>query len=79
MSEHGMRTKARGWFRRDVEGQLENAAGGRARLRVVVLLAFVLALDSADKATIGATAVQLEPPGSRSARSWPRPARRWPR
>ncbi len=40
--------------------QLRAAVGGPARLRVVILLASVLALDSADKATIGATAVQLE-------------------
>jgi len=36
------------------------ARPGPARLRVVILLASVLALDSADKATIGATAVQPE-------------------
>jgi predicted MFS family arabinose efflux permease len=40
--------------------RLRTAVGGAARLRVIVLLASVLALDSADKATIGATAVQLE-------------------
>lgn len=48
------------WFRRDVEERLQEVVGGPARLRVVVLLACVLALDSADKATVGATAVQLE-------------------
>lgn len=41
-------------------GRLREAVGGPARLRVVVLLAAVLALDSADKAAVGATAVQLE-------------------
>jgi hypothetical protein len=45
-----------GWFRRDVQGKLRDTVGGAARLRVIVLLACVLALDSADKATIGATA-----------------------
>ena len=34
--------------------------GGRARLKVIALLACVLALESADAATIGATAPQLE-------------------
>lgn len=50
----------REWFRHDVEDRLEHVLGGAARLRVVVLLAAVLALDSADKATVGATAGQLE-------------------
>ena len=49
-----------GWSRRGVQNKLQNVVGGAARLRVIVLLASVLALDSADKATIGATAVQLE-------------------
>lgn len=43
-----------------VEERLREAVGGPARLRVIVLLACVLALDSADKATVGATALQLE-------------------
>ncbi len=50
----------RHWFRREVEDRLRGVVGGSARLRVVVLLACVLALDAADKATIGATAAQLE-------------------
>ncbi len=41
-------------------GRLRAAVGGTARLRVVIVLACVLGLDSADQATIGATAVQLE-------------------
>lgn len=49
-----------GWFRRDVEARLRDAVGGTARLRVVVLLACVLALNSADGATVGAIAVPLE-------------------
>ena len=48
------------WFRRDVKRPLENLVGGRKRLRVVALLACVLALDAADKATVGAVAAQLE-------------------
>jgi MFS family permease len=48
------------WFRRDVEQPLENIVGGRQRLKVIALLACVLALDAADKATIGAVAAQLE-------------------
>jgi predicted MFS family arabinose efflux permease len=35
-------------------------AGGRARARVIALLACVLALDSADKGTVGAVAAELE-------------------
>jgi len=38
---------------------LDAAFGGPARSRVVVLLAFVLALNSADTATVGAAATQL--------------------
>jgi len=47
-------------LRHAVGERLQGAVGGPARLRVVILLACVLALDSADKATIGATAAQLE-------------------
>jgi MFS family permease len=50
----------RRWFRRDVERPLENLVGGRKRLKVIALLACVLALDAADKATVGAVAAQLE-------------------
>lgn len=48
------------WFQHGVEERLEDAVGGPARLRVVVLLACVLGLDSADKATVGAVAGPLE-------------------
>jgi predicted MFS family arabinose efflux permease len=48
------------WFERDVEQRLAVAVGGLARLRVVVLLACVLALVSADNATIGAARAELE-------------------
>jgi predicted MFS family arabinose efflux permease len=41
--------------------RLEDAVGGRRRLRAVVLLACVLGLNSADAASIGAVATQLEP------------------
>lgn len=40
--------------------KLDGLLGGPARRRVIVLLAGVLALDSADKATVGASAVQLQ-------------------
>ncbi len=40
--------------------RLGRAAGGQARLRVVFALAAVLALDSADKGMIGATATELQ-------------------
>jgi predicted MFS family arabinose efflux permease len=53
-----------GWLRRrlrqDIERPLEDLAGGQARLKVIVLLACVLALDAADKATVGAVATPLE-------------------
>jgi MFS family permease len=52
--------KLRDWFRHDIQRPLENLVGGRKRLRVVALLACVLALDAADKATVGAVATQLE-------------------
>lgn len=38
---------------------LENALGGAERTRVIVLLASVLALSSADASTVGASATQL--------------------
>jgi MFS family permease len=40
--------------------RLEQLVGGRARRQVVVAFACVLALDSADKATVGANATQLQ-------------------
>ncbi|WAX56670.1 MFS transporter [Jatrophihabitans cynanchi] len=40
--------------------RLEHLVGGRARRQVVVAFACVLALDSADKATVGANATQLQ-------------------
>jgi len=51
-----------GTFRRGgaaARGQLVKAVGGPARTRIVVLLACVLALASADTATVGASAVEL--------------------
>jgi MFS family permease len=51
-----------GTFRRGgsaARGHLVTAVGGPARTRVVVLLACVLALASADTATVGASAVDL--------------------
>ncbi len=52
--------RVRRWFRRGVEDKLAAATGGRARLRVIVLLAGVLSLTSADQATVGALATELE-------------------
>jgi predicted MFS family arabinose efflux permease len=48
------------WFRHDVERPLEQLAGGPARLKVIVLLACVLSLDAADKATVGAVATPMK-------------------
>lgn len=45
---------------RRVTGRLDHLVGGPARRHVIVVFAFVLALDSADKATIGANATQLQ-------------------
>lgn len=53
-------TTLRDWFLRSVEEPLEHAVGGKARLKVIILLACVLGLDAADKATVGAVAAQLE-------------------
>lgn len=50
----------RGWFCKDIERPLEELAGGPARLRVIVLLACVLSLDAADKATVGAMATPIK-------------------
>src|SRR5690348_9996285 len=55
------RTSLQAWLSRNVEGPLEDLAGGHARLRVILMLASILALDAADKATLGAVAAQLEP------------------
>jgi predicted MFS family arabinose efflux permease len=55
--------KLQQWFRRevkDVGDRAVRAAGGGARLKVIILLACVLGLDSADKVTIGAIAVELK-------------------
>ncbi|MEI7037945.1 MFS transporter [Fulvimonas yonginensis] len=52
--------RPRGWFHHDIERPLEELAGGRARLKVIALLALVLSMDAADKATLGAAAVQIE-------------------
>jgi MFS family permease len=49
------------WLSRNVEAPLEELAGGRARLRIIIMLACILALDAADKATLGAIAAQLKP------------------
>jgi MFS family permease len=56
-----LRTSLQAWLSRNVEGPLEDLAGGRARLRIILMLACILALDSADKATLGAVAARLKP------------------
>lgn len=43
-----------------VRARLDRALGGPARRRLVVLLSLVLALDAADKATLGAVAAELQ-------------------
>lgn len=48
------------WFRREALDRLLDVVGGPARLRVIVLLAGVLGLSSADTATVGALAAELE-------------------
>jgi predicted MFS family arabinose efflux permease len=53
-------SNVRQWFREDVEQPAVDLVGGPARLKVIVLLACVLGLDAADKATVGAIAPQLE-------------------
>jgi len=56
-----LRTSLQAWMSRNVEGPLEDLVGGPARLRIIVMLACILALDAADKATLGAVAAQLKP------------------
>lgn len=63
MAEHNIpapAVKLHDWFRRDIEEKALELAGGPARLKVIVLLACVLGLDAADKATVGAMAVKIE-------------------
>lgn len=43
-----------------VRERLDGALGGPARRRLIVLLSLVLALDAADKATLGAVAAELQ-------------------
>ncbi|HLQ84631.1 MAG TPA: MFS transporter, partial [Salinisphaeraceae bacterium] len=57
---HAAKIQLQDWFQRKVEQPAAAFAGGGARLRVIVLLACTLALDSADKAMIGAIAVTLK-------------------
>ncbi|HET6806203.1 MAG TPA: MFS transporter [Frateuria sp.] len=52
--------RLRRWLRQDIERPLEEMAGGPARLKVIVLLACVLSLDAADKATVGAVATPIK-------------------
>src|SRR5690349_14646826 len=59
-SGHATRERLHDWFRADIEAPLAQRVGGEKRLRLILLLAGVLALDSADKATIGAVVADLE-------------------
>jgi predicted MFS family arabinose efflux permease len=60
------RLRVRGWLRGtreavdDAVDRAHEHVGGPTRMRVIVLLGAVLALDAADKGTVGATAAQLE-------------------
>jgi hypothetical protein len=51
--------RLRTWFGRVVEPWAAQKVGAHARLRIVTLLAAVLALQSADIATVGAVAAPL--------------------
>ncbi len=59
-ASHQATTAPRRWLRRHVEDPLKTMVGGAARLRVIVLLASVLALSTADLGVISAVAVQLK-------------------
>jgi MFS family permease len=48
------------WLARGIRGQMVKRAGGPARARVIALFGAALALNSADTATVGAVAPQLE-------------------
>src|ERR1700753_2085146 len=48
------------WVARVVRGEVVRRVGGPARARVIVLFGLVLALNGADTATVGATAVPLQ-------------------
>jgi MFS family permease len=52
--------RALGWLARRLRGEVVEFVGGPARARVVGLFGAVLALASADSATVGAVAPQLE-------------------
>jgi MFS family permease len=57
----GAFVRAMRWLGRLVRGEVVKRVGGPARARVITLFAFVLALNGADTATVGAIAPQLEP------------------
>ena len=60
MSENSVAPKAVEETAKAGEEHLEEAVGGPARLKVVLILACVLALDTADKATVSAVAGSLK-------------------
>jgi hypothetical protein len=55
----GVAAAAAGRLARAGSNALTTTLGGRERTRVILLLASVLALASADSATVGASAIQL--------------------
>jgi predicted MFS family arabinose efflux permease len=61
VSGQSFASRARAWAYRRIVHRLRYSVGGAGRLRAVVLLAAVLAVASADSATVGAVASQLEP------------------
>ena len=56
----GPAVRATLWLGRHIRGQVVKRVGGPARARVITLFGAVLALQSADTATVGAVAPQLE-------------------
>jgi MFS family permease len=54
------RRKVKEWFNQQADEAVHSMVGGWARLKVLALMACVLAMDSADKATVGAIAVPLK-------------------
>ncbi|MEO6957930.1 MAG: MFS transporter, partial [Antricoccus sp.] len=56
----GRETGPRSWLRQHLQEPLQAKVGGAARLRIIVLLAAVLALSSADLGVISAISVELK-------------------
>lgn len=58
--ETGLRSWLRSWLRQHLKEPLQAKVGGADRLRMIVLLAAVLALSSADLGVISAISVELK-------------------